>query len=273
MKTDSIPKGVLRLTSCTYGFSKVPFRGPRRPTDGRYALFLGGSDTFGKYVPKPYPDLVETAIGEVCVNLGCQSAGPDVFLQDSAIGSLCHDAAAVVVQILSAVNLSNRYYKVHPRRNDRFIGPTDALLDLYPEIDFAEIAFTGHLIARLQNVDPDRFAQVEQALQATWLRRMKALIGQADGPVLLIWLATRAPGHPSGPDAHPATDPMLVTREMLDELWPYVADIIEVEAPHGDTAGMSFAPLEGLAAAEMMTVAAHRAVAKALRAPLQHALI
>ena len=146
MKTDMIPGSVLRLTPCSHGLSKLQFRGPRRPTDGRYVAFLGGSETFGKYIPKPFPDHVETAIGEVCVNLGCQSAGPDAFLHDTAIQSLCYDAAATVIQLPGATGLSNAFYKVHPRRNDRFIAPTDELMALYPEIDFAEISFTGPML-------------------------------------------------------------------------------------------------------------------------------
>lgn len=267
MRLENRPRGVLRLTPCSYGLSKVPFRGPVRPTNGRFIAFLGGSDTFAKYVAKPFPDLIETAIGEVCVNLGCQSAGPDVFLQDTAIQSLCHDAAAVVIQIVGAANLSNTFYKVHPRRNDRFIAPTDKLMALYPEIDFAEIAFTGHLIARLHAFDDDRFAIVRAQLEITWLRRMKALIGQANGPVLLAWFAPRTPeqGGQGG-------DPAFVTRNMIEHLRPYVASVIEVTAQLAETDGMCFAPLEALSAHETLGATAHVSVAKALRGPLLHHL-
>lgn len=181
MKTETRSTGVLRLTACTYGLSKVPFRGPRRRTYGRYVACVGGSDTFGKFIRAPYPHLLEVKINTPCVNLGCQSAGPDVFLNDPAIGSLCHDASATVIQVLNAVNLTNAFYKVHPRRNDRFIAPTDALRGLYPEVDFTDVAFTGHLIAKLNAVDPNRFKEVRATLQATWLRRMKELITLAGG--------------------------------------------------------------------------------------------
>lgn len=271
MKTEIRPRGVLRLTPCNYGLSKLAFRGPMRPTDGNYIAFLGGSETFAKYVAKPFPDLIETAIGEVCVNLSCQSAGPDVFLQDTAIGSLCHDAAAVVIQMMGAANLSNTFYKVHPRRNDRFIAPTPKLVALYPEIDFSEIAFTGHLIARLRAVDDERFEVVRAQLQTTWVRRMKTLIGKASGPVLLLWFATRKP-EDTGKDEYFAKDPVLVTRAMVEHLRPHVADIIEVEGSNNDTGGMCFAPLEALAACEMLSVSTHVAAAKALRTPLVNEL-
>ncbi|MGJ8610110.1 MAG: DUF6473 family protein [Octadecabacter sp.] len=266
MKTDAKPRGALRLTPCTYGLSKLSFRGPRRPIDGRYIAFLGGSETFGKYIPKPFPDLIETAIGEICVNLGCQSASSDVFLNDAAIQSICHDAAATVIQISSAANLSNGFYRVHPRRNDRFIAPTDKLAALYPEVDFTEISFTGHLIARLRAIDEDRFVVVRRHLQKTWVRRIKTLVEQTTGPVFLLWLASRAP-QDAGKGVNPSS-PIFVTRDMIEAVRPHVSDVIEVVAQRGDTTGMQFAPLETLAAADMLGVAAHVKAAKALRGPL-----
>ena len=271
MKTETIQRGALRLTPCSYGLSKLSFRGPRRPSDGRYIAFLGGSETFGKYIPQPFPDLIETAIGEVCINLGCQAAGPDVFLQDTAIQSLCHDAAMTVIQMPGAANQSNAFYRVHPRRNDRFIAPSEKLVALYPEVDFAEIAFTGHLIERLRAIDDVRFEVVCQHLQDTWVRRMKTLIKQTSGPVLLLWLASRRPQDTSI-GIHPSVHPAFVTREMVEALRPYAADIIEVVAERGDLEGMQFAPLDTLTAQDTLGVSAHAAAAKALRGPLMHGL-
>ncbi|SMX39759.1 DUF6473 family protein [Octadecabacter ascidiaceicola] len=271
MKTEAIPGGVMRPAPCSYGLSKLSFRGPRRPTDGRYIAFLGGSETFGRYIPKPFPDLIETAIGEICVNLGNQSAGPDVFLHDTAIQSLCHDAAATVIQIPAATNLSNPFYKVHPRRNDRFIAPTEKLVALFPEQDFAEVAFTGHLITRLRAIDDQRFTIVLEQLCKTWVRRMITLIGKCTGPTFLLWLAARAPQDTSA-GIHPSNHPVFVTRPMVEALRPYVSDLIEVVAKRGDTTGMQFPPLEALAAQDMLGLDAHKAAAKALRTPLLYAL-
>lgn len=267
MKTETRPRGVLPLTPCSYGLSKLTFRGPNRPTDGTFIAVLGGSETFGKFIAKPYSDLIEAAIGEVCVNLGYQAAGPDVFVYDSAVGSLCHDAKAVVIQLMGAANLTNMFYKVHPRRNDRFIGPTDKLLMLYPEVDFSDITFTGHLVTRLRAIDPDRFVVVGKHLQKTWMQRMKLLIGRASGSVVLLWMAPRAPDDPDT-----TTDPLFVTRPMLEHLRGYVDDIVEVEGETGQTDGMFFAPLDALAAAGMMGVSVHQAAAEALRIPLLAAL-
>ncbi|HKL68542.1 DUF6473 family protein [Salibaculum sp.] len=202
------------LTTCSYGLSRLDFRGPWRPTDGGYLACLGGSETFARDVPHPFPELLEQETGTVCLNLGQQMAGPDLFLRDHAVRALVHDASAVVIQIMGAVNLSNRFYKVHPRRNDRFIAPCSPLRALYPEVDFTEIAFTGHLMARLAETDPLRVSEVRRVLRGCWMRRMRELVGLANGPVHLLWFAPR---HPEDP-ADNGHDPSLVTPEMLTAL-------------------------------------------------------
>lgn len=267
MKTYTNHEGAVRLAPCTYGVSRLSFRGPRRPTDGRFVAFLGGSDTFARYVPMPFSNLVETAIGEVCVNLGCQAAGPDVYLKDTAVQALRQDATATVIQLIGAANLSNAFYKVHPRRNDRFIAPTPRLIALFPEMDFSEISFTGHLISRLRTVDEARFALVRTCLQNTWRVRMRALIDGATGPVILLWFASRPP-QGDGEGNQPANEPLFVTADMVNDLRDLVADVVEVVAPRGDTEQMSFAPLDKLAAQDCLGIGAHQIAAKALRGPL-----
>ncbi|MCF2905723.1 DUF6473 family protein [Octadecabacter sp. CECT 8868] len=260
MKSDIKPRGALRLAPCHYGLSKLPFRGPMRPTDGRFVAFLGGSETFAKYIRTPYPDKVETEIGEVCINLGFQSAGPDVFLNDTAVQSLCHDAVATIIQVLNAANISNSFYKVHPRRNDRFVGPTDKLKLLFPEVDFTEIAFTGHLIARLRAEDEKRFELVKEHLQRTWIRRMKTLIGRSSGAVVLLWLHQKD------------TEGSLVTKKMVAALRDYISQIVVVTVEDDGHDGKCYAPLDALSAKEAMGPKTHAAVAKALRGPLMGCL-
>lgn len=263
MKTDVKRTARVRLSSCQYGLSRLPFRGPRRPTEGRFIACLGGSDTFARHVHEPFPDQLEQDLGEVCVNLGSQNAGPDLFLQDNAVRALVHDARAVVIQLPGAANLSNRFYRVHPRRNDRFIGPTDALRAAFPQVDFAEIAFTGHLMERLHGADPDMCHDVRKVLQATWLRRMKALIALARGPVHLLWFARRSPDDPAPIGA----DPAFVTRAMLDRLAPHVAGLTEVIEAEPDTVDFV-----DMAASGAMGIAAHARVARALSPGLRDSM-
>lgn len=271
MKTYDARETALDLAPCSYGVSRLTFRGPRRPTDGSFLAFLGGSDTFARYVPEPYSDLIEAATGRVCVNLGCQAAGPDVYLKDTAIQSMCHDACATIIQVIGAVNLTNEYYKVHPRRNDRFIGPTDRLKSLFPEIDFTEISFTGHLISRLRAVDEARFSLVRVCLQATWQVRMEALIQKASGPVFLLWF-TQENASQSSCYVPCQNEALFVTEEMVATLRGGVAEVVKVKVERGKVDGLSFAQLDFLAARDSLDAPEHRAVAEALIGPLERHL-
>jgi len=278
MKPDIVTKRGPRINACSYGLSRVPFRGPRKPLGGRYVACLGGSETFGKYLPRPWPDLLEERLGLTCINLGCLNAGPDLFLRDAGVRALAHDAAATVIQVTGAVNQSNRFFRVHPRRNDRFLGPTDALRLLYPEVDFTEIAFTRHLVQVLCRVCPDRFDKLRVELQKVWLRRMKQILAEIAGPVLVLWLAEHAPA-PEGPVQAAEDlrrDPTLVTDGMLDRLRPHVAAVIDsrpsAAALSRGVDGMVYGALDIHAARAMLNDAAHGEAAARVEPILRQAL-
>lgn len=253
---------------CRYGTSKLLFRGPRRQLDGPYVAMLGGTETYGRFVENPYPRLVEDATGLRTVNLGCQNAGVDVFLNDPSVMEICRKAAVTVIQIPGAQNLTNRFYSVHPRRNDRFLAATPELRQLCPDLDFAEIHFTRHLMAELQQTSSDIYLSVVDTLRATWTRQMRALIEQAGRNVVLLWIGTAPPGTGLLPPAAQAPDPLYVTRGMLDSLRPLVETVVEVvvHEPVLDAGplGMVHDPEEEAAAACSANPIVHLQVAEAL---------
>lgn len=267
--------GALDYAPCRYGTSKLLFRGPARPLAGRFCAALGGAETYGRFVARPWPTLVEARLGLPVVNLGCMNAGADVFLHDPAVRAAAAAARVTVVQVTGAHNLSNRFYSVHPRRNDRFVAALPALRALYPEVDFTEFAFTRHLAAALAARSPRRFLAVAEALRAAWVERTRALIGHAGGAAVLLWVA----GHPpeaAAPGTDPACDPLLVTRAMIEAVRPAAARVVEVVASAAavaeGTAGMCFSALEAPAAAGLPNPAVHAEVAAAL-APVLAALV
>jgi hypothetical protein len=225
MTYDSLAEGGLNYFPCRYGTSKLLFRGPRRRLEGRYVAVVGGTETYGKFVERPFGDLLEDHIGLPVVNLGAVNAGIDVFASDETVQATCSGARVVVLQAMGAHNLRNRFYSVHQRRNDRFLRASTLLRTLYPEVDFTEFAFTRHLIQTLHDLDAERFASVEEELCASWLARMRSFLAGVSAPVVLLWMAERAPEEPS--DLHRASDPLFVTREMIDELRPLLAGIVE----------------------------------------------
>ena len=238
--------GALEYYPCRYGNSRVLFRGPRKQLDGIYIAFLGGTETYGRFIETPFPMLLEQKLKVACANFGLVNAGVDLYLNDPAVMDLMSAANVKVVQVMGAQNLSNRFYSVHPRRNDRFLRASDRLMNLYPEIDFTEFHFVRHMLGRLSDVSPERFSDVLDELRMAWTARMKHLLTQLRGNVVLLWFADRAlrtdlPGRLEG-------DPLFVNRDMIETLRPRVSNVVEVMASDAarleGTRGMVFSDFE-----------------------------
>jgi hypothetical protein len=234
------------------------FRGPQdAPDAGRYAAVLGGSSTFGRGVTDPYPALVQAATGIPMMNLGAMHAGPDVYLGNPDLLTVIARAEFALVQVTGAERVSNPYYSVHGRRNDRFLAARPPLQALFPEVDFTEIHFVRHLLHHLDEVDADRFAVVARALKATWVTRMQHLLVHLPLRRRLLWLADSPP--PDRADVL-GSGPLLVDVDMLARLAPLAGPVIVVRP--GPAAGRSDASEAGTPG--LPGPAAHRDIAAAL---------
>ncbi len=225
----SIPAEAVGLDyfPCRYGASKAVFRGPKRDLTQPYVAVLGGSATFGKYVARPYPALVEQALGRPVANLGGLNAGPDFYLSDPATLDVAARAQVAVVQVTGADALSNPFYSVHSRRNDRFLAATLALRRLFPQVDFTDIHFTRHLLQVLERSDAVAQARVVAVLKRAWLDRMRQLLSRLPTRRVLVWLADAVPPETAvGLDPAPA----FIDRAMLDALRPEV-DAVVIATP------------------------------------------
>ncbi|TNC74072.1 DUF6473 family protein [Rubellimicrobium roseum] len=230
------------------------FRDPERRPPGGHVVFLGGAETRGEVLERPFPALVETALGVPCLNLGVAQASAEAFLADPEVVGTCRGAALTVIEVMGAANLSNRLYAVHPRRNDRFLRALPALEAIVPGVDLCGVCFTRHLLRELRAAAPDRFDLVREELRLAWRARMRTLIERVGGPVLLL----RLPPEEGDPVLGP--DPLFVTDAMVEALRPWVAGIVEVPAGAG-----RWTP-------EEREAAAHREVAAALVGPVRAAL-
>lgn len=257
--------GALDYFPCRYGRSKLLFRGPRRQLVPPFISALGGSETYGKFVEEPWPALLEERLGIPVVNFGYLNAGVDVFLGEPQLAELTRLSRLRIVQLTGAQNLTNRFYAVHPRRNDRFLRASGLMRSVFSEIDFTEFNFTRHMLSVLMAQGPERYELLVAELRQTWVARMTALLERLEGAKLLLWLTDwRDPlqGDPLGPE------PLFVTQEMVDRIAPLAQVLVRVQpssmARSAGTAGMQFAPLEEPAAATMPGPLVHREVAEAL---------
>jgi len=275
MHHQEIEQSPLDYFPCQYGASKQVFRGPKRCLDGDFAAFIGGIETYGKFIDMPFPALVECETGLRSVNLGCTNAGIDAFFNDKSLLEICCRARVTVVEVLGAQNMSNRFYSVHPRRNDRFLRASRMLEKTYPEVDFTDFSFTRHLLTTLAEISSDKFELLVDELREAWLARMKMMLSQIDGQVILLWLADQAP--PDGVAGNPyGSDPMFVDRSMVDALSGHVSRTVEIVGAEDERSRgmgeMFFRDSEQLAAAEMLGPVVHRRTTSAL-APIIKALM
>ena len=254
----------LSYNLCRYGQSKLLFRGPRRNLKKEYFSFLGGSETYGKFVEKPFVEIVEEARGIPCANFSAVNAGVDAFVHDPTLMGLCNKAQTTVIQVMGAQNMSNRYYLVHARRNDRFLKASTLLTSIYREIDFSEFSFTRHMLTTLKAVSPQRFAAIEIELRSAWVARMELMLRQINGRCILLWLREPQPKLFSAADL--GSEPLFLDGPLVGRLEGLVDEIVEVDITNerGMMDGMVYSAMEAPAAQEMIGPSTHRKIADRL---------
>ncbi|MEM9349683.1 MAG: DUF6473 family protein [Pseudomonadota bacterium] len=249
-------RALLEIEPCSYGYSRLTFRGPAANTSKPYIAFLGASETVGPFLKRPFPQLVAEQLNMGCANLGVKNAGPDVFLNDPDILRVAKGARAVVIEIMGAANLSNAFYKVHPSRNDRFICAHDELYARAPGLDLVDVHFTGHLLKEIKSTASQVLPEVITELQACWVERMQALIAAVEAPVHLVRFVPPDKGD---------QETGYVETMMVTALARNVASITRVtpslEARANGTSEMFFAPREAAIALHMHSAATHREAA------------
>jgi hypothetical protein len=244
----------------SYPGSALRFRGPATDFAQPHVLCIGSTETFGRFIPTPYPEQLAARLGRPVCNMGVAHAGLDVALGDPAILAAAETASAIVLQVPGAANMSNRYYCVHPRRNDRFVRADAVLQTVYRDVDFTEFHFTRHLLSHLKALSPDRFAILRHELQLAWRGRMMRFLTEARVPVHLLWLSRRQPETPE-PETGLGPEPLFVTRDLLMDVAASAASLSIVTdpapAPKSRLRGMFFSAREENAARMLPGPGAH----------------
>ncbi len=220
----------LDFSLCQYGMSRNLFRGPKKQLNKPFIACIGSTDTFGQTVPAPFPILLERQLKRPVANFGIVNAGVDAFLKDPCLLELCKNSQQTVIQIMGAQSLSNDYYAVHPRRNDRFIRAHDKLRELYPTVDFTEFHFTRHLLSHLEATDKDRFDILRKHLRRTWRRKMKLLCDALPHKPYFLWLSSREISEKE--NGLLEADPNFITRRDIASLTKQSAGIIQTIHKH-----------------------------------------
>ena len=260
---DDDPIDALDYGLCSFEGTKLQFRGPAVDMDQPFVAVLGGSETFGKYVTDPFPSVLGRWLGLPVMNFGVAHAGLSLFSEEQWLLDMASRADLTVLQVLGAQNMSNRLYSVHSRRNDRFLGVSPALREVFPTVDFAEINFTGHLMSALRDASRPGFELVVDELKWAWIQRMHRILSIIRGDVLLVWISDRRPAetrHVLG-----EAEPHFIDQAMLDELGDQIIGVAEYVRPQpGTLDGKHFAPGEREAARLLPGPRDHAGLAEAV---------
>lgn len=255
---------------CRYGTSKLLFRGPKRSRDAPYVAFVGGTETYGKFIRTPFPARIEHKLGLSCLNLGQPNAGVGMFLEDPAISAALIDAQLVVIQVTGAHNISNQYYSVHPRYSDRITTVAAPMYALYPEMDFADVHYTIHLLQELMRIGPERFDQVQDAFQTLWVQYMQLVLQNLKGKSVVFWFSDHP--IPTGNEGE-RRDPLFVSDAMITQIAPFADAIVELVVPQiqglEEEEEMIVSDLERAAAAQVLKPNAHKQAADRLTEVIQ----
>jgi len=216
---------LLDYQMCAYDGCRLHFRGPTVSIAEPYIAVLGGTETFGRFVKHPFPELIHEWTGLPVANFGVARAGLSLFSEEPWLLDAGSRSDLTVLQVLGAQNMSNRLYSVHSRRNDRFLRVSTALREMYPDVDFSQINFTGHLLETLAK-DDLAFSSLVMELKWAWVQRMRRVISMLRGDVILLWISDRTPDE--GGDSLTSCEPLFIDREMLDVLSDEVAGTVEI---------------------------------------------
>ncbi|WP_241481179.1 DUF6473 family protein [Ruegeria sp. ANG-S4] len=254
---------------CRYGQSNLWFRGPQRSLDKPFVACIGGQETFGRFVEDPFPARLERLMQRRCLNFGSLFCGVDAVHSDDGLRELADRAEICVLQLPGLAGQNNRFYRVHARRNDRFVAPTQDLITLFPEADFTDIHFVRHLMNRLYSISGDRHAEVVDELRRNWVARLRGFLQSVSSQTVLLWLDVQNGSLSEGPIEHEH-----VRAEMLDALRPFCADAItltvRVAGDSDELEDLLFGTLQQPRAEFMLGPATHQKIADALSQAIQN---
>ena len=140
--------------------------------------------------------MLEREMSMPILNLGAQHSGAGFYTEDDAIYEIVENAQVIFIEAPIVVNQSNPFYRVHPRRNDRFVTAVGPLHDLFPKADFVECHSTKHLIMKLITIDAARADIVFRTLQDEWMRNLTIMRVRWRTKTVVHWYKKPQASHP-----------------------------------------------------------------------------
>jgi Domain of unknown function (DUF6473) len=204
------------------------FRGPRPELEsrGRAVAFLGAASCFGRFVARPYPELVGERLARPMWNFGYGGARAPFYYRDPALMRFINQSAAVVVGIFSARGTGT----------SRIESRNDASAFLRWAGSRADFVFADHFFNAAWREAPGTMAGIVAEIRRRYVEQMHSLLWRLEVPTVLLWLSQRAPDENAdyrGPERYELSFPHLLDRAMLDEIGQGRVATVEVVSQAG----------------------------------------
>lgn len=223
---------------CDYRYTKVPgaevvARGPLPAglAEGRFISYLGGAQTLGRFVQRPYPSLIEAETGWSALNLGFGGGKPEFYLNAQGALDVVNAGACAVVQVMSARGSPNSIIRAVRNENNfvRYHGRNGG--------EATDELFVDHAYRRLlREESPETITKCLQETREAWVRDMSQLLNAIRVPKLLLWFSVRTPHYVADTRelaAFLGPYPQFVDEAMLERLRPLADRYVECVSSRG----------------------------------------
>lgn len=204
-------------------------RGPRHANlPDRYFVAIGAAQTFGRFTPRPYSQIVAERLGLPGLNLGFSGAGPSFFSRRPELLDVINRAEFAIVQLLSGRSVSNSRFAV--QINQGLVRPRGAGEDVAPV--FAEDAYRRLL--REETVE--EIARLRAEIRAVYIAETRALLAKITVPQILMYWSVRAPDYQEGIGnigAYWGDFPHFVNSAVISAISGYADRYVEVVTKRG----------------------------------------
>lgn len=220
------------------GAEHTQLRGPLADRSGPFVACIGAAQTFGRFVERPFPELLGEALGVPCVNAGIAGTGPRYWLQPDVLAAV-GAARLVVVQVLSGRSAGNSLYRNDSGRHDGVVVATGE-----------RVRFETFLERVIATGDRALLERVVAETRADYVDAMRRLGEALRAPTVLLWLSHRAPEYTvDGTSSFGVLNhfPQLVDRAVLDAIAPSFTAVVECASAAGSPQRLwrASAPVDG----------------------------
>lgn len=196
------------LPNCAFMVRAAP-----EPPD---VVCIGSAATLGRFVDRPFPQILAETLGAKVGNYGYGGARPETYLAQPGVLQRMASADLTILEFMSARGMENRFFM--PR------SLYDLRVLLRPEWRqhpaFAHLGAGAHFIDRIWNPALERIPEEAVAAAAesveAYERDFVRLAEQARN-VVLLWFSQRAPDEADA-DAMPYSFPHLLGRKSFERL-------------------------------------------------------